>query len=82
MEFKQYKRKNIAEMHEYNPYVTYPKEFMDKVSISSEDRKNGSPKEGDMIARNPANHDDMWLVARDYFIENFELFEDANNRTI
>jgi len=25
-----------------------------------------------MIARNPQNHEDQWLVARQYFDENFE----------
>ena len=25
-----------------------------------------------MIARNPKNHKDQWLVAREYFADNFE----------
>jgi len=25
-----------------------------------------------MIARNPKNHDDQWLIAADYFADNFE----------
>ena len=72
MEFKNYRRTQIAEMHEYNPDMMYSKEFMDKISISQEDIKNGSPKKGDMIARNPKNHNDMWLVAEQYFKDNFE----------
>ena len=43
-----------------------------KVSISDADLKNGSPKIGDMIARNPKNHNDQWLVAEQYFKDNFE----------
>jgi hypothetical protein len=43
-----------------------------RVSISAPDREAGSPKEGDMIARNPANHDDQWLVSAAYFAANFE----------
>ena len=43
-----------------------------KVSISVEDLANGSPKSGDMIARNPKNHTDQWLVAEQYFNDNFE----------
>jgi hypothetical protein len=43
-----------------------------EVSISEADRLNGSPKEGDMIARNPKNHADQWLVARKYFEDNLE----------
>lgn len=32
-------------------------------------------REGDMIARNPKNHEDQWLVGRKYFKENFELID-------
>jgi hypothetical protein len=32
----------------------------------------GSPKAGDTIARNPKNHADKWLVAAQYFADNFE----------
>ncbi len=45
---------------------------IDHVSISEEDKKNGSPKQGDMIARNPKNHNDQWLVAKAYFEDNLE----------
>ena len=72
MEFKKYRRTNIAEVHAYNINITYSKEFMDKVSISEVDRLNGSPKPGDMIARNPDNHNDLWLIAGEYFKNNFE----------
>jgi hypothetical protein len=72
MEFNKYKRTNIAEMHRYDPNDIYPKAFMDKISISVEDKRNGSPKEGDMIVRNPENHDDVWLINKDYFEANFE----------
>jgi len=34
--------------------------------------RRGSPKEGDMIARNPKNHADQWLVAKKYFEDNLE----------
>ena len=44
-----------------------------KVSVSDADLKNGSPKIGDMIARNPLNHNDQWLVSEKYFNENLEL---------
>lgn len=65
--FKQYKRTNIAEMREY-----VEGEDMSGVSISQPDLDNGSPKTGDMIARNPKNHEDQWLVAAQYFQDNFE----------
>jgi hypothetical protein len=44
----------------------------ERVSISATDRDAGSPKEGDMIARNPDDHDDQWLVSKEYFEANFE----------
>ena len=42
------------------------------VSISDVNRNAGSPMPGDMIARNPKNHADKWLVAAKYFADNFE----------
>lgn len=76
-EFKQYRRKQIAELR---PYVAG--ESMDHVSIAKVDIEAGSPKEGDMIARNPANHEDQWLVAKTYFEANFEPVEsEATNPT-
>jgi hypothetical protein len=66
-DFKQYRRKQIAELR---PYV--PGEALDGVSISQVDRDTGSPKVGDMIARNPKNHGDQWLVSAQYFADNFE----------
>ena len=72
MEFRQFKRTQIAEMHEYNPNNMYSEDFMSKLSISEVDKNNGSPKLGDMIARNSKNHNDIWLVAEQYFKDNFE----------
>jgi hypothetical protein len=67
MNFTRYKRKNVAEMRPYEPG-----EDLSGVSIAEVDKQAGSPKEGDMIARNPANHADQWLVAQRYFLDNFE----------
>lgn len=66
-EFKQYRRVQIAELR---PYILG--ELIDHVSISGPDRADGSPKSGDMIARNPKNHSDQWLVTAQYFADNFE----------
>lgn len=65
--WKQYKRKGVSEMR---PYVEG--EELSRVSISQADLENGSPKIGDMIARNPKDHSDQWLVAAKYFQENLE----------
>lgn len=66
-EWKKYKRKGLSEMR---PYVEG--EDVSRISISDADREKGSPKPGDMIARNPANHEDQWLVAKQYFEDNLE----------
>lgn len=86
-DFEKYRRTNIADMrnvtdndiewHMRLGRLPIPSEDGDpideqpSISISNEDLKNGSPKIGDMIARNPENHDDQWLVAKDYFQANF-----------
>lgn len=70
--FARYRRSQIGELR---PYV--PGEPVDDVSISAPDKEAGSPKAGDMIARNPKNHADQWLVAAKYFVDNFEPMEDA-----
>lgn len=67
IEFKQYRRTQIAEMAPWRPGFN-----MQRVSVSAPDAEAGSPKPGDMIARNPKNHDDQWLVAAQYFADNFE----------
>jgi len=48
------------------------KQDMSGVSISAADKQAGSPKVGDMIARNPKNRADKWLVEAQYFSDNFE----------
>lgn len=83
MEFKQYQRTQIAEMrpvedHDLSCFKAYGKieyETTGIISISQADLNNGSPKIGDMIARNPKNHKDQWLVAEKYFNENFNVIK-------
>lgn len=66
--FQQYRRKQIAELRQWRDG-----DDMTAVSVSAEDTKAGSPRAGDMIARNPKNHADQWLVAAAYFADNFEV---------
>lgn len=66
-EYKQYRRKGYSEMTPWDHSTD-----MFGVSISDADLGNGSPKKGDMIARNLKDHSDRWLVAEKYFLENFE----------
>lgn len=84
MKFKKYRRKQIAELRKVDDndllqfvrkkkiVVVDNKDSEVIVSISDVDLMNGSPKEGDMIARNPKNHLDQWLVSEEYFNDNFE----------
>jgi hypothetical protein len=83
--FKKYRRKQIAELREVthndiefnNIYGYISAGHIDhNVSISDADLGNGSPKIGDMIARNPKNHKDQWLVAEKYFKDNFEEIDE------
>jgi hypothetical protein len=66
-EFKQYRRRQIAELRPWKEG-----DDMTRISVSAADKDAGSPKSGDMVARNPKNHDDKWLVAAVYFADNFE----------
>lgn len=72
--FMPYRRTQITEMRPYAGEDLAA--LVPPVSISAPDKEAGSPKDGDMIARNPANHDDQWLVAAKYFADNFEPLED------
>jgi hypothetical protein len=83
MSWKKYRRTNVAEMrpvtiHDIDHFNLYDfiagnvNSLSVQISISEADLKNGSPKLGDMIARNPENHKDQWLVAEQYYKDNFE----------
>lgn len=78
--FKKYTRTNIAEMRDVTDSEVMSKSLNSKISISPADKENGSPKMGDKIARNPLNHNDQWLVAEQYFNENF--IEQITNKEI
>ena len=68
--YKQYRRTGLSEM------VAWESGFnMNSVSVSDADKQAGSPKLGDMIARNPKDHNDKWLVAKQYFEDNLELVQ-------
>ena len=67
MNTKNYKRSGVQPMAPWTPEIE-----MEGVSISDADKDNGSPKVGDMIAVNPNDSDDRWLVAEKWFKENYE----------
>lgn len=64
MDWQKYKRKGEIEARPYKPG-----EDLTGVSVSKED----TPKAGDMIARNPDNLNDQWLIAEAYFRKNYEV---------
>jgi hypothetical protein len=68
--FKQYKRSAIAELRPVTD-----EEILNGLEISISipvDVVGNKPKQGDMVARNPVNHNDQWLVTKEYFHVNFE----------
>lgn len=65
-EFQPYRRTQISEIRPWRDG-----DDMAGVSVSDVDKAAGSPKAGDMIARNPKNHADQWLIAGRYFLDNF-----------
>lgn len=88
-ECEKYQRKELAELRpvtevdiEWYNAKNVPERWEMKLSVSKADRDNGSPKIGDMIARNPKNHYDQWLVAEQYFKDNFATPEQTNSELL
>ena len=63
---KYYRKKELQPLFPWTP--DFP---MTMVSISEADKANGSPKKGDMLAYNPKDHTDHWLVAEKFFKDNY-----------
>lgn len=72
-DFKKYRRSQIAELRKVEQ-IDIDEGISGIVSISQADLLNGSPKIGDMIARNPKNYEDQWLIGEQYFKDNFEEY--------
>ena len=64
--FKHYRNSALTEMEEWSSETD-----MEQVAISDEDLAAGSPKTGDMIARDPYDYSNMWLIAHAYFLEDY-----------
>ena len=64
VEYKKYRKTGITEMR---PYIVG--ENLTGITVSPQD----VPTIGDMVARNPVNHDDQWLVAKAFFDKNYEV---------
>ncbi len=69
--FKKYRRAAISELR---PYVAG--ESLENIAVADSDKAKGSPQLGDMIARNPNDHSNQWLMNKDFFASaQFELVE-------
>lgn len=76
MEFKKYRRTQIAEMRPVTKEEIKAGAIAlqnRSISVSDSDIEDGCPKEGDLIARNPNKYEDRWLVNATYASSNFEL---------
>lgn len=80
MKFKQYYKRQLAELRSLEDYEIDEYKLHKKIRphldvdvlISQEALDSGSPKPGDMIARNPKNTVEQWLVTKEDFLRNFE----------
>ncbi len=63
-----YRKKQLQQLEPFKEDMP-----IDLVSISESDKKNGSPKTGDMIAFNQNDATDIWLVSEKFFKENYEF---------
>ncbi len=68
LEFKTYRKTATTEMR---PYVEG--EDMTGISVSPEI----TPEIGDLIARDPSNHSDLWLITAGFFAANYGEVEDG-----
>ena len=71
---KYYRKKELQPLFPWTPDLP-----MNLVSISEADKENGSPKKGDMIAGNPTEPTDFWLVAEKFFIDNYIFVKEQDN---
>ena len=64
-EWKKYRKSTVTEMIPWSADVS-----MDAITVGVEDRAD-HPRLGDMVARDPANPSDMWLVVKEFFEANY-----------
>ncbi len=68
-----YRKKALQELIPWNSDIT-----PDLLSVSDADLAKGSPKVGDMIAFNPNDVSDFWLVEEQFFKDNYEWVCDVS----
>jgi len=67
-----YRKTALQELH---PWTTDTP--MALVSISASDAEKGCPKPGDMIACNPDDVTDWWLIEEQFFKDSYEWVSDV-----
>jgi hypothetical protein len=68
---RNYRKKVIQPMY---PYIS-GEALHPNVTVALDDREKGSPKPGDMIAVNPKDSSNRWLVEAKFFEDNYEIVE-------
>ena len=58
----------LRQIAQFRPYR--PGEDMTHIYVS--DTFTGSPKYGDIIVRDPKNHNDQWLITQQFFWDHYE----------
>ena len=66
--FAKYIRTHVTELR---PYLLG--EDLTHIHVNSVDNPQ---RDMGMVARNPANHDDMWYISQQYFKTNFKLLKE------
>jgi hypothetical protein len=66
-----YRKTALQELTPWRPDIP-----MDLVSVSVADAAKGSPKVGDMLACNPDDVFDWWLIEEQFFKANYEWVTD------
>ena len=61
-----FRKKTVTVLEPYTPGMS-----LAGISVSELALNDGSPKQGDMIAHNPDNPDDRWLLSAEYVEQNY-----------
>jgi len=61
----------LPHLVEIRPYV--PGEDMTGITVQPTDADAGSPKDGDVIARDSIDYTKMWVITAEVFRNNYEL---------
>lgn len=77
--FKKYKRTAITELRPYDPGENLDEQ---NVTIDLRDIRNGSPKEGDYVARDVKSPDKLWLISAEDFKDNFKLVAKKKKKAV